>query len=162
MQPRSQRVVDLLNEALTVELTVTNTYFLHSRLLDSWGFSKLGKVMYDLSIGEMRDADALIKRILMFDGHPNVQRLLPISIGEDAQEVLALALASELRIVEQFTASARECRELGDEGTALIFEQMVLEEEGHADWFESQLQAVSTVGIAGYLAQQIEAGTGPE
>lgn len=162
MLPRSPRVVELLNEALTVELTVTNTYFLHSRMLENWGFPKLGKVFYDLSIDEMRDADALIKRILMFDGHPNVQRLLPISIGEDAQEVLGLALASELRIIEQFTAAARECRDLGDEGTALIFERMVLDEESHADWFESQLQAVSAVGIGGYLAQQIEAGAGPE
>lgn len=162
MLPRSPRVVELLNEALTAELTVTNTYFLHARMLDSWGFTKLGKVFYDLSIDEMRDADSLIKRILMFDGHPNLQRLLPISIGEDAQEILGLALASELRVIEQFTAAARECRELGDEGTASIFEQMVLEEEGHADWFETQLQAINSVGAAAYLSQQLAAGDGPE
>ena len=75
MQPVSPRVVELLNEALTFELTVTNTYFLHARMLDNWGLGRLGKVFYDLSIDEMKDADALINRILMFDGHPNVQRL---------------------------------------------------------------------------------------
>ena len=85
LQPVSPRVVELLNEALTFELTVTNTYFLHARMLDNWGLGRLGKVFYDLSIDEMKDADALINRILMFDGHPNVQRLGSITVGEDAR-----------------------------------------------------------------------------
>jgi len=162
MQPRSPRIVELLNEALAAELTVVNTYFLHARILDSWGFSRLGKVFYDLSIGEMRDADALIQRILMFDGHPNVQKLLPISVGETAEEMLNLAHAGELTVIAQFNDAARECRELGDQGTASVFDAMVLDEEGHADWFEAQLQAIKVVGVAGYLAQQVEAGSGPE
>ncbi len=162
MQPRSPRIVELLNDALSAELTVVNTYFLHARILDSWGFTRLGKVFYDLSIGEMRDADSLIQRILMFDGHPNVQKLLPISVGEDAEEMLNLAYAGELKVIEQFNSAARECRELGDQGTASVFDAMVLDEESHADWFESQLQAIKSVGIAGYLTQQVTAGAGPE
>jgi hypothetical protein len=71
------RVVEMLNDALTLELTVTNSYFLNARMLDNWGLHRLGKVFYDLSIDEMRDADDLINRILLFDGHPNVQRLNP-------------------------------------------------------------------------------------
>ena len=85
MQPVDPRIVELLNDALTFELTVTNTYFVHGRMLDNWGLPKLGKVFYDLSIDEMKDADDLINRILMFDGHPNVQRLGSIQIGEDAE-----------------------------------------------------------------------------
>ena len=162
MQPRSPRIVELLNDALAAELTVVNTYFLHARILDSWGFSRLGKVFYDLSIGEMRDADSLIQRILMFDGHPNVQKLLPISVGEDAEEILNLAYTGELRVIEQFNSAARECREIGDQGTASYFDAMVLDEEGHADWFESQLQAIKAVGIGGYLAQQVDPASGPE
>ena len=88
VQPVSPRVVELLNQALTFELTVTNTYFLHARMLDNWGLGRLGKVFYDLSIDEMKDADALINRILMFDGHPNVQKLGSITVGEDAEEML--------------------------------------------------------------------------
>ena len=82
MRPADPRVVELLNDALTFELTVTNTYFLHARMLDNWGFPRLGKVFYDLSIDEMRDADALINRVLFFEGHPNVQRLGAIRVGE--------------------------------------------------------------------------------
>src|ERR671911_1771632 len=88
LQPVDPRVLTLLNEALTLELTVTNTYFLHARMLDNWGFPRLGKAFYDLSIDEMRDADDLINRILMFDGHPNVQKLGSITIGESPEEML--------------------------------------------------------------------------
>jgi bacterioferritin len=153
--------VELLNDALTFELTVTNTYFLHARMLDNWGFPKLGKVFYELSIDEMRDADDLINRILLFDGHPNVQRLNAITIGETAEEMLTLALASEKAAVEQFNASAEECHRLGDHGTAAVFEDMVRDEEKHADWFESQLDAIERVGAAQYLARQLDPGEAP-
>jgi bacterioferritin len=162
VQPVSPRVVELLNDALTFELTVTNTYFLHARMLDSWGFPRLGKVFYDLSIDEMKDADALINRILLFDGHPNVQRLNAITVGENAEEMLRLALSSEHAAVAQFNASAEECHQLGDHGTASVFEEMVREEEEHADWFESQLDAIERVGLSQYLARHIDAGVGPE
>lgn len=161
MQPVSPRVVELLNDALTFELTVTNTYFLHARMLDNWGLPKLGKVFYDLSIDEMKDADALINRVLMFEGHPNVQRLGNITIGETAEEMLALAYESEKAAVAQFNASAKECHDLGDHGTADVFEDMVRDEEHHAEWFESQLEAIKRVGAGQYLAQAIEVTTPP-
>jgi bacterioferritin len=161
VQPVSPRVVELLNDALTFELTVTNTYFLHGRMLDNWGLGKLGKVFYDLSIDEMRDADDLIQRILLFDGHPNVQRLGAITVGETAEEMLALALDSEKRAVAQFNASAMECHDLGDHGTAAVFEEMVRDEEKHVDFFEAQLAAVERVGAQQYLGQQLTAGEGP-
>jgi bacterioferritin len=150
-------VVELLNSALTFELTVTNTYFLHARMLDNWGFGRLGKVFYDLSLEEMRDADELISRILMFEGHPNVQKLGSIQVGEDPEEMLRIALESEKAAVAEFNASAQQCHDLGDHGSAALFEQMVRDEEKHADWFEGQLDAITRVGAAQYLAQQISA-----
>lgn len=161
MQPVDPRIVTLLNEALTFELTIVNSYFLNARMLDNWGLPRLGKVFYDLSIDEMKDADHLINRILMFDGHPNVQRLNPIQTGESPEEMLRIALAGELVAVEKFNASAKECHALGDHGTASEFEEMVLDEEKHADWFESQLDAIARVGLENYLAQQIDPSSGP-
>ncbi len=159
MRPSSPRVVELLNDALTFELTVTNTYFLHAKMLQSWGLGRLGKVFYDLSIEEMKDADSLIERILLFDGHPNLQRLGPITVGEDAEEMLRLALASEVAAVAQFNAAAKECHDLGDHGSAAVFEELVRDEEGHVDWFEGQLDALARVGAPQYLAQQVETST---
>jgi bacterioferritin len=161
VQPVDRRVVELFNEALTFELTVTNTYFLHARMLDNWGFTRLGKVFYDLSIDEMKDADEIINRILFFEGHPNVQRLNPITVGETAEEMLRLAHTSELAAVAQFNASAQECHDLGDHGSAAVFEEMVRDEERHADWFESQLDAIERVGVQQYLARQLDPGTAP-
>lgn len=109
----------------------------------------------------MRDADDLINRILMFAGHPNVQKLGAITVGETAEEMLRLTLASEKAAVDQFNTSAQECHDLGDHGTAAVFEEMVRDEEKHADWFESQLDAIERVGLQQYLGQQIPAGEGP-
>ena len=159
MQPVDARVTQLLNDALTLELTVTNTYFLHARMLENWGLPRLGKIFYDLSIDEMHDADDLINRILLFDGHPNVQRLNPIHVGETPEEMLNLALESEKAAVAQFNASAEECHQLGDHGTAAVFEEMVRDEEKHADWFEAQLGAIERVGAPQYLAAQISTET---
>ncbi len=161
MQPVDRRIVELFNEALTFELTVTNTYFLHARMLDNWGFTKLGQVFYDLSIDEMKDADELINRILFFEGHPNVQKLNPITVGETAEEMLRLAHTSELQAVAQFNSAAKECHDLGDHGSAAVFEEMVRDEEKHADWFESQLDAIERVGVQQYLARQLDPGTAP-
>ena len=156
MRPVDPRVVELLNDALTFELSVVNKYFLHARMLDNWGFPKLGKVFYDLSIDEMRDADALIQRVLFFEGHPNIQKLNAIRVGEDAEEMLRLALEGEYAAVAQFNAFAKECHDLGDHATASIFEQMARDEETHADWFESQIEALMRIGLPQYLAQQVD------
>jgi bacterioferritin len=161
MKPRDPRIVELLNDALTFELTIVNTYFLNARMLDNWGFPKLGKAFYSLSIDEMKDCDDLIQRVLMFDGHPNVQRLGHIAIGESAEEIMRLALASEVVAIAQFNAAAQECHDLGDHGTASIFEEMVRDEEEHGDWFEAQLEALAQIGAAGYLAQQVDVSTVP-
>jgi len=161
VQPASPRIIELFNDALTFELTVTNTYFLHARMLENWGLPKLGKVFYELSIDEMKDADDIINRILMFDGHPNVQKLNAITVGESAEEMLRLALESEKVAVSQFNASAAECHDLGDHASAAVFEEMARDEEKHADWFEGQLDAIDRVGVQQYLAQQIGAGEAP-
>lgn len=158
MKPRSARVVELLNEALTFELTVINSYFLTARVLDNWGLPKLGKAFYDLSIGEMKDADELIQRILFFEGHPNLQKLNPLRVGEDPKEMLELSRDFEYDASKQFNDSAAECRSLGDQATAELFERMALDEEEHADWFEAQIDAINLVGVENYLAQQVDVG----
>lgn len=160
MQPVDSRVVELLNDALTLELSVVNQYFVNARMLDNWGFPKLGKVFYDLSIDEMRDADSLISRVLLFEGHPNVQRLNSIPIGENPEEVLRLGLQGELVAVAQFNAAAAQCHDLGDHGTAAVFEEMVLDEQKHVDWFEAQVDALTRIGLPHYLAQQIDSASG--
>jgi bacterioferritin len=132
-----------------------NQYFLDSRMLLNWGYERLGTKFYEESIDEMKDADSLIERILYFDGMPNVQRLGTIRIGETAPEKLTLALDLEKEAIERLNGGIAVCSAKGDNGTRELLEDILEGEEGHADWLESQLELISQVGEAHYLAQQI-------
>jgi bacterioferritin len=148
-------ILELLNEVLTAELTAVNQYFLDARMLSNWGYERLGKQFYDESLDEMKDADQLIQRILYFDGMPNLQRLGTIRVGETAPEKLALALDLEKEAIERLNRGIARSAELGDNGTRDLLEEILEGEEGHADWLEAQLELISQVGEAHYLAQQI-------
>ena len=108
-------IIELLNDVLTAELTAINQYFIHAKMCENWGYERLGKHFYDESIGEMKDADELIKRILFFEGHPNLQKLNPLAVGENPKEMLELSRDSEYAASKQFNDSATECRGLGDQ-----------------------------------------------
>jgi bacterioferritin len=148
-------IIELLNEVLTAELTAVNQYFLDSRMLSNWGFERLGKRFYEESLDEMKDADQLIERILYFDGMPNLQRLGTIRVGETASEKLSAALDLEKEAIERLNRGIAVCTTKGDNGSRDLLEDILEGEEEHADWLESQLELISQVGEAHYLAQQI-------
>jgi bacterioferritin len=151
----NDEVIELLNEVLTAELTAVNQYFLDSRMLSNWGYERLGKRFYEESLDEMKDADQLIERILYFDGMPNLQRLGTIRVGETAPEKLTSALDLEKEAIERLNRGIALCVAQGDNGSRELLEDILEGEEGHADWLESQLELISQVGEAHYLAQQI-------
>jgi len=148
-------VIELLNEVLTAELTAVNQYFLDAKMFSNWGYERLGEKFREESIDEMKDADALIERILYFDALPNVQRLGSVRIGETAVEKLQLALELEQAAIERLNRGIALCVERGDNGSRELLEGILTGEEGHADWLEAQLELVRQVGEAHYLAQQI-------
>ena len=148
-------IIELLNDVLTAELTAVNQYFLDAKMLLNWGFDRLGGKFRHESIDEMKDADALIERILYLDGMPNVQRLGAIQIGETAVEKLQLALDLEKAAIERLNRGVALCVQLGDNGSRELLEGILIGEEGHADWLETQLEVVRQVGDANYLSQQI-------
>lgn len=124
-------------------------------MLGNWGYERLGSRFRDESIDEMKDADALIERILYLDGMPNVQRLGSVRVGETAPEKLALALELEKEAIERLNRGITLCVELGDNGSRELLKEILVGEEAHADWVEAQLELMSQVGEAHYLAQQI-------
>ena len=148
-------IIELLNEVLTAELTAVNQYFLDAKMLSNWGYERLGSKFRDESIDEMKDADALIERILYLDGMPNLQRLGTIRVGETAPEKLSLALELEAEAIERLNRGIAKAVSLGDNGSRELLETILTGEEDHADWLESQLELISQVGEAHYLAQQI-------
>jgi len=148
-------VIELLNEVLTAELTAINQYFVDAKMYANWGYDRLASRFKDESVGEMKDADHLIERILYLDGVPNLQRLGTVRVGEAAIEKLHLALALEREAIERLNRGIALCVERGDNGSRELLEDILEGEEAHADWIETQLALVDQVGDAHYLAQQI-------
>ena len=148
-------VIEVLNEVLTGELTAVNQYFLDSKMFANWGYERLAARFYDESMGEMKDADELIERILYLEGLPNLQRLGSVRVGEIPTEKLSLALDLEREAIIKLNRGVALCTERGDNGSRELLEKILEGEEEHADWLESQLELVRQVGDANYLAQQI-------
>jgi bacterioferritin len=151
----SDDVIELLNEVLTAELTAVNQYFLDAKMFDNWGYERLGQRFRDESIGEMKDADELIERILYLDGHPNLQRLGTVRVGETATEKLTLGLDLEHQAITRLNRGIALCVAQDDNGTRELLEGILTGEEDHADWIETQLELVRQLGDAHYLAQQV-------
>ena len=146
-------IVEFLNEHLTAELTIINQYFLNSRMLHNWGLPGLATRFHDLSIAEMNDSVELIDRVLYFSGHPNLQRLDTVRIGETPKEMIELALECELEAIERLQRGVELAVGAHDAGTRGMLEQMLRDEEEHADEFESMLEVIGMVGIENYLAR---------
>jgi bacterioferritin len=155
MKPVDPKVVELLNDVLTAELTAINQYFVHSEMCRNWGYARLAAVLRERSMEEMRDAQELIRRILYFEGVPNVQRLHKITIGETIPEMLQLDLGTEQAAIERLNKHIDTLTQLGDNATADSFVTMLHDEEVHAHYQESQLALISQMGVENYLAQQI-------
>ena len=148
-------IIEMLNEVLTSELTAINQYFIHAKMCDNWGFDRLAAKIREESIDEMKDAEALIERILYLDGVPNLQRLGPVMVGETVPEQFDLDLAVEVAAVERYNRGIALAVEHGDNGTRELFERRLVGEESHADWLESQIELIRQVGVENYLATQI-------
>ena len=140
---------------LTSELTAINQYFIHHKMCENWGYQSLSRKKREESIEEMKHADRVIERILYFDGVPNMQRLSPVRVGEDAVEQHKLDLALEIDAVDRLNKAISLCREKADNGTRHLLEEILLNEEEGIDWLEAQLYLVEQVGKENYLAEQI-------
>jgi bacterioferritin len=144
-------IIARLNEVLTNELTAVNQYFLHARMLQNWGFRALGKVIYDESIGEMRHADKLVKRILFLDGLPNLQDLRKLAIGETVREALDADLKLELGGRGALVAGVAQCEAAQDYVSREILEEILRDTEEHIDFLETQLKLIEAMGEPNYL-----------
>jgi bacterioferritin len=151
----SSRIIELLNELLTLELTAINQYFLHSKMCQNWGYGHLAKRLRDLAFSEMKDSEEIAERILLLEGVPNLQRLGAIAIGENVPEQLQLALETERNALKLLREIIAACNEEDDDGTRVFLEPGIREEESHVDWLETQIELIRQVGEQNYLAQQI-------
>jgi bacterioferritin len=148
------RVIELLNEALRNELTATNQYWLHYRLLDNWGVARLAAFERSESIDEMKHADRLAERILFLDGLPNFQLLGRLRIGETVEEALRSDLELELEAVEQLKGAIQHCEAVRDYVSRDLFAEILENEEAHVDALETQFEMIARMGLENYIQLQ--------
>jgi len=144
-------IIRTLNAVLTNELTAVNQYFLHARMFESWGLKHLGQIVYDESIGEMKHADMLIKRVLFLDGLPNMQDLHKLKIGENAFECLAADLQLELGGRETLMAGVAQCEASKDFVSRDLLMRILSDTEEHIDFLEAQHKLIEQLGEQNYL-----------
>jgi bacterioferritin len=154
------QVIDYLNRALKHELGAVNQYWLHYRLLEDWGATLLAKKEREESIEEMHHADKLVERIIFLEGHPNMQTIAPLRIGQNVKEVLEADLAGEYDARALYTEARDVCHSVKDYVTMDLFEHLLKDEEGHIDFLETQLQLLESIGVQNYM--QLQSAPAPE
>ncbi len=156
------KVIEYLNAALRSELTAINQYWLHYRLLDDWGYGRMAEKARAESVEEMHHADKLVARILFLEGHPNLQKLDPLRIGQNLRETLECDLAGEHDARTLYIEARKYCEEVGDFVTKAMFEELITDEEGHIDFLETQLALCDEIGIEKYGMLQAKPGNEAE
>lgn len=152
----AKEVIAELNRVLTNELTSINQYFLHGRMYDNWGYVKLGKKTYEESIGEMKHADKVIKRILFLEGLPNLQDLHKLALGEEVPEALKADLELERKGRQAQLKAIAVCEEHSDYVSRDMLRHILDETEEHIDWLEIQLSLIDNISLQNYLQTQSE------
>jgi bacterioferritin len=151
----NDEIIGILNEVLTAELTAVNQYFLHAKLMENWGFHRLAAHTRAESIDEMRHADEVTDRILFFEGMPNFQRYFPLRIGETVPEQFQADLELEYVAVERLNRGIAAAVAASDNGTRELLAKILVSEEDHVDWLETQIETIRQIGVENYLAQQL-------
>jgi bacterioferritin len=149
-------IIQVLQDVLAAELTAINQYFIHGRMCENWRYQRLADYIHKESIGEMKHAQLVIDRILFFDGAPNMQRYMKISVGRTVTEQHQFDLQLEYDAIRRLNAGVEVTRAKGDNGTRVLLEEILKSEEEHVDWLEAQLHQIQEIGIENYLAQQID------
>jgi bacterioferritin len=149
-------VIKHLNKILYNELTAINQYFLHARMYKNWGLTELAEHEYHESIDEMKHADKLIERILFLDGLPNLQNLGKLMIGENPREVVQCDLKLEEKAIPDLRDAIEHCEKVRDYASRDLLRSIIVSEEEHVDYLETQLSLMDRLGDQLYLQSKIE------
>ena len=150
-------VIEVLAKMLREELGAISEYMVHAEMCENWGYPRLAKHVKLQSVGEMKHAEALIERILYLEGIPNLNDLPKLNIGKDIKQLLQNDLALEVNAVAEYNKAVASAQKAGDNGSAELLKKLLLDEEDHVDFLETQLGIIKAIGLENYLSEQAEA-----
>jgi bacterioferritin len=153
----NDEILEILNQLLTNELTAINQYYVHAKMCENWGYERLASKVRAESIDEMRHADQVISRILFLEGVPNMQRYHKVRVGETVKEQFEVDLQLEYSAIAFLNQGIETSRKIGDNATEDMLTKILVGEEDHTDWLETQLELIRQIGEQNYLAQQLRA-----
>jgi bacterioferritin len=151
----SPEIIEFLNEALAAEVTAINQYFVNSKVCEDWGWTRLAAKMREESIEEMHDAEKLMDRILYLDGMPRLESLASVRAGKTVEEQMENDRLLEVSAIDRYRRGVALATEHGDVGTRELLEHLLVGEEAHLDWIETQQSAIADIGIQNYLQAQL-------
>ncbi len=152
----NDQVIAHLNTLLAGELSAIDQYFIHSRMYENWGFSKLYERISHEVQDETNHADALIKRILFLEGTPDLSKRDPLHVGSTVEEMLKNDLALELQVVAHLRKVMAFCESVQDYQTREILQALLKDtEDDHTHWLEQQLGIIERIGLQNYLQSQM-------
>ena len=150
----NEKMLAVLNQLLSEELTAISQYMVHAEMCDNWGLEKLHKAIEGQAVDEMHHAEWLIGRIIFLEGSPVVSRLNPMKIGATVPDMIGNDEQDELGAVKAYNEGIRLAREVADHGTVELLMKILVMEEGHVDWAEEQRDQIAQMGLQNYLANQ--------
>jgi len=151
----NEKIIQMLNNVLSDELTAVNQYMVHAQMCANWGYHKLEEKIEKRAIEEMKHAEKHIDRILFLEGLPIVSNLKKISIGADVLSQITNDHAAEDGAIKEYNEAIKLCSDLKDNGTRELLEDVLKDEEAHIDWLEAQLDQIQQMGIQNYLVEQL-------
>lgn len=149
------RIIEVLNDVLTAELTAINQYFIHGEMCENWGYEALYHEIRGRAIAEMKHAEEIIDRMLYLEGRPNMSRYFDIKVGKDVPAMLASDLGLEKDAIQRLNKGVALAHDAGDNGSRHLLEDILRDEEEHALAIEAHLTQIQQMGLENYLANQV-------
>jgi len=148
------QILKVLNERLAEELTAISMYMVHSEMCANWGLEKLHQAFEKQAIDEMKHAEMLIGRILFLEGSPTVSKLNHMKIGANVTDMIVADEDAESGAIKNYNETIAAAVKAGDNGTRELIAKILLDEERHVDWAETQRELIAQMGLQNYVANQ--------
>lgn len=147
--------IENLQSALSMELAAVHQYMLHAHVLEDWGLDRMAQKMRGEMQEELGHAQEYMRRIMFLGGDPQVKAAKVPQRAQTLADMFQVDLDDEEEAIRFYTRAAAVAAKAGDIGSRMLFERIVIDEEGHKAWLELQLNLINRIGEQAYVAKHM-------